>query len=76
MPNLNSARLIRRALPDDAAHIGAIARTAYNKYVARIGREPAPMLADFTTEIAAGHVVVIETGGMVPAIWLLGPKCN
>jgi hypothetical protein len=38
---------IRRARPEDAARIGAIARAAYVKYVPRIGREPAPMVADF-----------------------------
>ena len=53
--------LIRRARAEDAVRIGAIARAAYSKYVARIGSEPAPMLADFAAEIAAGHVVVIGT---------------
>jgi|SRR5215472_9631835 len=53
--------LIRRARAEDAVRIGAIARAAYSKYVARIGSEPAPMLADFAAEIAADHVVVIGT---------------
>jgi ribosomal protein S18 acetylase RimI-like enzyme len=53
--------LIRRAIADDATRIGATARAAYIKYVPRIGREPAPMSADFAAEIAAGHVAVIET---------------
>src|SRR5216683_6072127 len=57
--------LIRGATTDDVARIGAIARAAYAKYVPRIRREPAPMLADFAAEIAADHVVVIETAGMV-----------
>jgi len=57
--------LIRRATTDDVARIGAIARAAYAKYVPRIGREPAPMRADFAAEIAADHVVVIETAGAV-----------
>ena len=57
--------LIRRASPEDATHIRSIARAAYAKYIARIGREPAPMVADFAAEIAADHVVVIETAGLV-----------
>ena len=60
-----SIPLIRTAIADDATRIGAIARAAYIKYVPRIGREPAPMSADFAAEIAAGHVAVIETAGAV-----------
>jgi ribosomal protein S18 acetylase RimI-like enzyme len=56
---------IRKGRPNDAVRIGAIARAAYSKYVLRIGREPAPMLADFASEIAADRVAVIETGGNV-----------
>lgn len=65
MSGLNNTSLVRKASPDDAARIGSISRAAYNKYIPRIGREPAPMLADFAAEIAADHVVVIETAGMV-----------
>ena len=60
MPSLDNACLIRWASADDAARIGVIARAAYAKYIARMGREPAPMAADFAAEIAANHVVVIE----------------
>ncbi len=41
------------------SHLGAIercARAAYGKYVARIGRAPAPMVADFASQITAGRV--------------------
>src|SRR5262249_35456370 len=55
--------LIRKATAEDTARIRAIARAAYAKYVPRIGREPAPMVADFAAEVAAGHVVVIATAG-------------
>src|SRR6266404_4605512 len=51
--------LIRKATAEDVVRIGAIARAAYGKYVPRIGREPAPMVADFAAEVAAGRVVVI-----------------
>jgi ribosomal protein S18 acetylase RimI-like enzyme len=70
------APLIRRAATDDAARIGAIARAAYDKYVPRIGREPAPMLADFAAEIAADHVVVIETAGKVDGYMIAWPEMD
>jgi len=74
MPRLNTACLIRRASAEDAARIGVIARAAYTKYVSRMGREPAPMLADFAAEIAAGHVVVVEIGGVVAGYMIAWPE--
>jgi ribosomal protein S18 acetylase RimI-like enzyme len=56
---------IRMAVPGDAPRLAAIAIAAYAKYVPRIGREPAPMRADFPAAIAAGHVVVIEHAGAI-----------
>jgi ribosomal protein S18 acetylase RimI-like enzyme len=76
MPNLDSTCLIRRASAGDADRIGAIARAAYAKYIARIGREPAPMLADFVAEIAAHHVVVIQTGGVVDGYMIAWPEAD
>jgi ribosomal protein S18 acetylase RimI-like enzyme len=70
------APLIRRALADDAARISAIARAAYTKYVSRIGREPAPMCANFAAEIAAGHTVVIETAGTVDGYMIAWPETD
>src|SRR5262245_59167409 len=67
---------IRRARPEDAARIGAIARAAYAKYVPRIGREPAPMVADFAAEIAAERVVVIETDGTVHGYLIAWPEAD
>jgi ribosomal protein S18 acetylase RimI-like enzyme len=68
--------LIRSATADDATRIVAIARAAYNKYVPRIGREPAPMGADFAAEIAAHHVVVIEVTGMVSGYLIAWPETD
>jgi ribosomal protein S18 acetylase RimI-like enzyme len=50
--------IIRLALPDDLAAIQGCARAAYARYVARIGREPAPMVADFAALIATGKLHV------------------
>ena len=49
---------IVRANRTHLSAIEACARAAYEKYVMRIGREPAPMMADFAAAIAAGHVRV------------------
>src|SRR5262245_30783670 len=68
--------LIRKATAEDTARIGAIARAAYAKYVPRIGREPPPMVADFAAEVAAGHVVVIETAGAVDGYMIAWPETD
>src|SRR5262249_36950610 len=67
---------IRKARPEDAARIRAIARDAYAKYVSRIGREPAPMLTDFAAEIAEERVVVIETTGAVHGYLIAWPQAD
>jgi hypothetical protein len=66
MPDLNSARDIRRPSAEDAGRIGAIARATYTKYIARMGREPSPMAANFAAQIVANRVVVIEDSGRHP----------
>ena len=39
--------MLRLAKPDDVATVARIALAAYAIYVPRMGREPAPMVADF-----------------------------
>jgi ribosomal protein S18 acetylase RimI-like enzyme len=51
---------IQRARPEDAAFIRRIAIAAYSPYIRRIGRKPAPMIADFPALIAAGEVWTIS----------------
>lgn len=51
---------MRPAAPADVEAVSDCARAAYGKYVARIGREPAPMVADFASAIRAGEVFVLE----------------
>lgn len=50
--------LIRPANRDDEERVSAIARAAYRSYVPRIGKEPAPMVADFHALIGAETVWV------------------
>lgn len=55
--------LIRLATDDDLQDIQSCAVAAYSKYVDRIGQKPAPMLADFSTQIERGqvHVVIYQS---------------
>ena len=52
----------------------AIARAAYAKYVPRIGREPAPMVADYEAAVAANRAVVIEAAGSVLGYMIAWPE--
>jgi ribosomal protein S18 acetylase RimI-like enzyme len=54
--------MIRKAVEGDEASIRACAEKAYERYVASIGRKPAPMVADFPSLIAAGEVYVATDG--------------
>jgi ribosomal protein S18 acetylase RimI-like enzyme len=65
---------IRSAVADDVARIGAIAHAAYATYVQRMGREPAPMAADYQAEVAANRVVVIEVAGSVRGYMIGWPE--
>ncbi len=56
---------LRPAEAGQAPAVAACARAAYAKYVSRIGREPAPMVADFPAAIAAGEVYVLVDGRAV-----------
>ena len=67
---------VREAKPDDCQRIAEIARTAFAKYIARIGREPAPMIADFAAEIAAGHVVVITAAATITGYMIAWPETD
>ncbi|MHC6226226.1 GNAT family N-acetyltransferase [Pseudomonas sp. X10] len=50
--------MIRLAEASDEPHIRDCAEQAYARYVPMIGRKPAPMIADFIAQIAAGLVYV------------------
>ena len=50
--------MIRIAREDDGPGIRACANRAYTRYVAVIGRKPAPMVADFASQIASENVYV------------------
>src|ERR1700730_18499977 len=51
---------IRAAVAGDCVAIVACVRAAYTTYTARMGAEPAPMLADYPELIARGLIHVLE----------------
>ncbi len=55
---LESMVTVRLAAPDEAVILHAIAREAYQRYVPRIGREPAPMSADYGAAVRNGQAWV------------------
>lgn len=50
--------MIRQAVASDESEIRECAEQAYARYVPLIGQKPAPMVADFAAQIAAGKVYV------------------
>lgn len=68
---------IRQAEPADVAELRRIIVAAFEKYVPRIGRKPAPMLADYEAHVAAGEAFVLsdqdETKGALVVMVL--PDC-
>ncbi|WP_111733257.1 GNAT family N-acetyltransferase [Roseovarius amoyensis] len=55
--------VIRSADPDDEPAVRTCAQAAYAPYIPLIGKEPAPMMADFAAQIAASQVHVAEEAG-------------
>ena len=65
--------LIRLATDRDVDAVRAIARRAYHGYIEVIGREPAPMGADYERLISAGQVTVCEVEGDVVGVLVMVP---
>ena len=65
---------IQPALPNDAAAVTACVRAAYAGYVERIGREPAPMVADNAALIARGEVWVVSESGRLVGVLVMRPE--
>ena len=69
-----SAMTVRQAGPADIPKIVACARAAYAMYVLRIGREPAPMVADFAAQVAKGMIYVIGDNDDVDGFVVFYPR--
>ncbi|TCT06241.1 GNAT family N-acetyltransferase [Aquabacter spiritensis] len=68
--------LPRLAGPEALGAVEAIIEAAYAPYVARIGRKPAPMLADYGALIAAGRVHVLDHAGAIRGVLVLIPEAD
>ena len=68
--------IIRLALSDDVPVVAEIAQAAFEQYIAPIGRKPAPMLADYSRDVAAGHVHVIDVDGVIAGYATCYPKAG
>ena len=66
--------IIRKAQRQDVQPITACARAAYSIYVDRIGRKPAPMVADFATQVGEGLVYVIGEGRTIYGYVVFYPR--
>ncbi len=63
---------VRLAAPAEAVTLHAIAREAYQRYVPRIGREPAPMSADYGAAVRDGQAwVAVDQGQVIGFIVLI-----
>ncbi|TNF86522.1 MAG: GNAT family N-acetyltransferase [Gammaproteobacteria bacterium] len=69
--------MIRKAAGPDLASIRDCAQAAYAGYVDRIGRKPAPMVADFATLIDNGYVDVdVEDSGVIRGFVVYYPRAD
>ena len=66
--------MIRAATTVDLPMVRACAVDAYGKYVERIGKKPAPMVADFDEIQSRGDLFVAEAVGAVVGFVVFYPK--
>ena len=71
MTDVTSIRLARAS---DLVAICGCAKAAYRHYVPRIGREPAPMVADFPQQIAKHQVYVLVENRIVLGYVVFYPR--
>lgn len=65
---------IRKATRFDIQEIETCAVAAYTLYVERIGREPAPMVANFAASIGKGHLYVAQEDCQIVGFVVFYPK--
>lgn len=67
---------IRLATHYDLAAVTACITAAFQIYVPRIGKPPAPMLADYSPLIAAGRVYLQDSAGAPAGVIVLEPRTD
>jgi ribosomal protein S18 acetylase RimI-like enzyme len=63
--------IVRPAADEDVPALRVIARAAYEGYVPRIGRAPAPMTADYAQAVRSGHAWVAADHEVVGFVILI-----
>ncbi|KAL6805555.1 acyl-CoA N-acyltransferase [Trichoderma sp. SZMC 28012] len=58
---LQNGLSIRRATAEDVPYIQAIVNASYSKYIERIGKPPAPMVADYNELLSTRDIYVLES---------------
>lgn len=69
--NDHAATTVRRARKGEEDAIHALVCHAYAMYVARMGREPGPMLDDYGARVAEGSAYVLECDGAIRGVLVL-----
>ena len=70
----SAVAMIRRAGPGDVDALHAIAAAAYEKYVPRIGRAPAPMTADYEQAVRDRQAWAAVEDGQIAGFVILVPQ--
>lgn len=60
----------------EVAEISALVRAAYQPYVQRIGREPAPMNADHGDAVADGRVLLARSDNRLVGVLITDPRSD
>ena len=68
--------MIRLGLPHDAGAVRDVVHAAYQQYVARIGKPPAPMLDDYVQRIANAQAWVLEDDGAIVGILVVEERAD
>ena len=63
--------MIRHAVEGEAEVVRDVVHAAYRHYVARIGRQPGPMLDDYARRIADGQAWVLDQADSIVAVLVL-----
>lgn len=67
---------VRRAQPSDATALSELAHAAYEHYVERIGRPPAPMTADYAASIRDDQTWTAYDADGVLGLLVLAPQAD
>jgi ribosomal protein S18 acetylase RimI-like enzyme len=71
---MSVATTIRLGSEEDVSAIESIVRTAYQHYIARIGRPPGPMTDDYHAQVASGNVWVLVVDSEIVGLVVLMPE--